>query len=214
MRATKDAEIVDKRLRSLQIFPNYPQTNLYKMSRYHAIFPSPAQVAVMLHAAPLATPSPSASPSPSPAATPLAAPVAAQPPAQPTSNLEALDDAVCCSIQQLQEQNEALSEENAELRAEIIKVRAIDRPSCIPSNRGWMPASSGTSAATEKSYMRPTMASRSRGTAGSQAPVADTDTWERPVSRSVSPRTSRNVGGSSQPGYMQPTAASNYKRTL
>lgn len=212
MRTSKDAEVVDKSLGSPRLLPNYPHTNLYKMSRFHAIFPSPAQVAVMLHAAPLVTPSPS--PSPSPPATPVAAPVAVQPPGQPTSNLEALDDAVCCSLQQLQDQNEALSQENAELRAEIIKVRAIDRPSCIPSNRGWMPASSGTSAATEKSYMRPTIASRSRGAASSQAPVADTDTWERHASRSVSLRTSRNVGGSSQPGYMQPTAASNQKRAF
>jgi hypothetical protein len=179
------------------------------MSNFYALFPSPAQVAVMLHAAPLATPV--ASPSATPVTTPGAEPAAAQPPPQPTSDLELLGDAVC-SLQQLQEDNEALSQENAELRAEIIKIRAIDRPSCVPSNRGRMPASSGTFDAAEKSYMRPTMASRSRGTASFPASVADADAWERPASRSVSPRTSWSVGGSFQPGYMQPTAASNKKR--
>ncbi|KAK4031788.1 hypothetical protein C8A01DRAFT_41774 [Parachaetomium inaequale] len=114
--------------------------------------------------------------------------------AHPDSSLETLR----AENYDLRLENDRLTWDNTMLRKEVEELRAAS-----------LPRRSSHSTAADKSYMKPTTASRFRQAAVSRELNTHTEAWE-PSTWNVSPPTKRHDGHT--PGYMQPTAASHQKR--
>jgi hypothetical protein len=115
---------------------------------------------------------------------------------RPDSSLEALRE----ENYHLRLENDRLTWDNTMLRKEIEELRAGSFPR-RPSHP-----------TVDKSYMKPTTASRVRQAAVSRDLNTHTETWESPTSTwNTSPPTTRRQTGHT-PGYMQPTASSHQKR--
>ncbi|KAL2163056.1 hypothetical protein VTH06DRAFT_6892 [Thermothelomyces fergusii] len=142
-----------------------------------------------------------------------------------------------CKFEALKRANDDLRWENAALREEIAKLRASSHPLRFSSMQQWTSSSSvPSSALAEKSYMRPTRASRFRQAAGGQGHDNSPDTHragttiaKRAPNGSISPDARRRKQGhktdpgpdsckgkeeisTSVPRYMKHTASSHQKR--